>query len=163
MIKPDKLIESEVVTAFSNDPVLDSSRVIVSCEHGVVALRGAVQTHEERLLAGSDAADVVGVRRVDNELLVGPLGERMADQQVAEDCQQAIDAARSLPRGAVSVRVAGGWVVLTGRLRNRVQRLECERIVRRVPGVLGITVNIMIGEAPTLSEPGADPGDSLYS
>jgi len=148
MHKPNNLLKVDVTDELSWDPYLDSSRITVSADEGKVTLSGAVDTLYDSVLAADDAWSVGGVKTVDNELMVGPLGEVLADVDVAAKCDAALDADRFVPEGAVTPDVTDGWVTLTGQVRSHFQRRAAEFAVRRVDGVLGITNNIDITADP---------------
>ena len=81
---------------------------------------------------------------VDNELLVGLVGETLVDADLAARCMDALDADRFVPKGAVSVDVVDGWVTLSGHVRRHFQRQAAKFAVQRVSGVRGITDNVVI-------------------
>jgi len=99
--KPRGSIESDVRDELDWDPMLDDKRIFVQASDGRVTLTGAVGSFSELLRASDDARSVRGVRTVDNELLVAPAGEAIADATVAADCTAALDADRFVPHGAV--------------------------------------------------------------
>jgi osmotically-inducible protein OsmY len=77
--KPSSSIESEVRDELDWDPMLDDKRTFVQASDGRVTLTGAVGSFSELLRASDDARSVRGVRTVDNELLVAPAGEAIAE------------------------------------------------------------------------------------
>jgi len=152
MHKPNNLLKLDVVDELSWDPYLDSSRITVSAHDGQVTLSGAVETYYDSVLALEDAWSVGGVTTVANELLVGPVGEALADVDIAAKCDAALDADRFVPDGAVTAEVSFGWVTLGGQVRSHFQRRAAEFAVRRVDGVLGITNKIEITADPIPSD-----------
>ncbi len=144
MHKPNNLLESDVQDELDWDPQFDNSRVIVKADDGNVTLTGAVDTYYDTFLASEDAWSVSGVKSVDNQLLVGLIGDAIADADVAADCLVALDRDRFVPKGTVSVSVVDGWVTLSGEVRRHFQRRTAEHAVRRVDGVLGISNNITL-------------------
>ena len=98
-----------------------------------------MDTYYDSVLASDDAWSVGGVSTVDNELMVGPVGDVLADVDIAAKCDAALDADRFVPEGAVTADVIDGWVTLGGKVRSHFQRRAAEFAVRRVDGVLGIT------------------------
>jgi osmotically-inducible protein OsmY len=144
MQKPNNLLESDVQDELDWDPLFDNSRAIVKANDGNVTLTGAVDTYYDTILASDDAWSVGGVKSVDNELLVGLVGDAIADADVAADCLDAIDRDRFVPKGAVSVTVVDGWVTLSGEVRRHFQRMAAQHAVSRVDGVLGVTDNITL-------------------
>jgi osmotically-inducible protein OsmY len=152
MHKPDNLLKLDVTDELSWDPYLDSSRITVSADDGKVTLSGAVDTYYDSILASEDAWNVGGVSTLANELLVGPVGEVLADVDIADKCGAALDADRFVPQGAVTPEVTDGWVTLSGQVRNHFQRHAAEFAVRRVDGVLGISNKIEITSDPIPSD-----------
>jgi osmotically-inducible protein OsmY len=152
MQKPNLLLESDVRAELDWDPLLDASRIEVSAKEGEVTLTGAVPTFYDTVLATDDTWSIGGVRAVDNQLLVGSLGEAIADADVAAGCLAAIGGDKLVPKGAVAVDVTNGWVTLTGQVRHHYQRQAAEHAARKADGVRGITNKIEISSEPV-------PGD----
>jgi osmotically-inducible protein OsmY len=148
MHKPDALLETDVEEAFSWDRSLIDRRIVVKAHDGRVTLRGAVETYPELIRAEDDAWTVHGVTAVDNELLVGTVGEAVLDKDIEDACLAALDADKSVPKGAVGVAVTGGWVTMSGKVRNHLQRIAAKRAVAHVDGVLGVVDNVAIGDQP---------------
>jgi osmotically-inducible protein OsmY len=144
MHKPNNLLEADVQEELDWDPLFDNSRIIVKANEGSVTLTGAVDSYYDSVLASDDAWSVSGVRSVDNELLVGLVGEAIADGDLAADCLDALDRDRFVPKGQVNVLVVDGWVTLSGEVRRHYQRRAAHHAVSRVDGVLGITNNITL-------------------
>ncbi|HMD47423.1 MAG TPA: BON domain-containing protein [Acidimicrobiales bacterium] len=148
MKKPNHLLESDVREELDWDPALDDGRIMVKADDGRVTLSGAVPTYADLVEASEDAWSVGGVTLVDNQLLVGPGGELVADADLAARCVAALDADRFVPHGAVTVDAVDGWVGLNGRVRRHFQRLAAKHAVERVNGVLGVTDNVVISNDP---------------
>jgi osmotically-inducible protein OsmY len=148
MHKPNNLLEADIQEELDWDPVLDDSRIIVKANDGQVTLSGSVPTYYDSDLAREDTYSVGGVTLVDDQLLVGLVGEAIADGDIAADCVVALDKDRFVPDGAVGVAVTDGWVTLSGDLRRHFQRLAAVHAVRRVAGVLGVTDNTVLSSDP---------------
>jgi osmotically-inducible protein OsmY len=144
MHKPNNLLESDVEEELDWDPRFDNSRVVVKANDGDITLTGTVDTFYDTIMATDDARSVGGVRSVDDELLVGLVGDAIADADVAADCLDALDRDRLVPKGAVSVSVLDGWVTLSGEVRRHYQRQAAHHAVSRVDGVLGVTNNVIL-------------------
>jgi osmotically-inducible protein OsmY len=148
MPRPNNLVESDIREALDYDPRLNDSRIIIKAENGHVTLSGAVDTFPEVELAVRDARYATGVKAVDNQLVVGPVGDAIADRDVAASAQEALERDRVVPHGSVQVAVTDGWVTLTGEVRHHFQRRAAEHTVGRVPGVLGVTDVITLTDEP---------------
>jgi osmotically-inducible protein OsmY len=152
MKKPNNLLEMDVKEELDWNPLLDDSRIIVKADDGQITLSGAVPTYDESLLAQEDAFSIGGVTMVENQLLVGLVGEAVADADVADACATALDKDRFVPRGAVTAVVTDGWVNLSGEVRRHFQRRAAAHAVRRVDGVLGVTNDIVLTSEPIPSD-----------
>jgi osmotically-inducible protein OsmY len=144
MHKPDNLLEADVQDELDWDPLFDGSRVVVKAYEGNVTLTGAVDTYHDTLLAADDAWSVGGVKSVDNELLVGLVGDAISDADIEARCLDALNRDRFVPTGAVSVSAVDGWVTLLGEVRRHFQREAAHHAVSGVEGVLGVTNNITL-------------------
>ena len=152
MHKPNNLLESDVRDELDWDPRLDDGRIMVRADDGRVTLTGAVGSYAERLEASDAARSIGGVHTVDNELVVGRLGEQIADIDIASACAAALDADRFVPHGAVTAVVTDGVVTLSGEVRHHFQRLAAEHAVYKVDGVGAVTDNIVISPNPIPSD-----------
>jgi len=148
MHKPDNLLEYDVTEQLAWDQRLDSSRIVVKAKRGDVTLSGTVPTYYDSTIATDDAWFVGGVKSLTNELLVGLVGEAIADADVAAACRAAIAADKHVPKGGVGASVTDGWVTLTGEVRHHFQRQAAEHAVRGVDGVLGLTDKVEITTDP---------------
>jgi len=152
MNKADSILEHDVQDELGWDVLLDSSDIAVKADNGVVTLTGAVYSYEELLQAEDDAWDVSGVKQVNNDLLVGPAAEALIDEKIADACKEALEAAKGVPKGSVTVTVSDGWVTLTGRVRNHFQRVAAKLAVSHVAGIRGVDENITIVSDPIPSD-----------
>src|SRR4051794_16720346 len=117
MHKPNKLLEADVLDQLGWDPMIDATRVVVSANDGKGTLTGSVPTYYEVGLAADDTRQVGGVTMIDNQLLVGLLGDAITDGELAIAATAALDADRFVPKGAVDVDVVEGWLTLSGEVR----------------------------------------------
>jgi osmotically-inducible protein OsmY len=152
MRKPNNLLEKDVHDELSWDPWLDDTQINVKADDGRVTLTGAVPTYADLVEATDKTWGISGVTSVDNELLVGAVGETLVDGDIAARCMDALDADRFVPKGAVSVDVLDGWVTLGGHVRGHFQRQAAKFDIQRVHGVRGITDNITISSEPIPSD-----------
>ena len=152
MHKPNHILESDVKEELGWDRRIDDSRIVVKAKDGRVNLSGTVATYFEATAASDDAWSVGGVKSVDNELLVGLVGDAIADVDIEDDIATAFAGDRLVPVGSVSASVTDGWVSLTGEVRHHYQRRAAEDAARKVDGVLGITNKVAISSNPIPSD-----------
>lgn len=98
MLKTNKHLETDVQDELDWDPVFDSSRVNVKANDGNVTLTGAVDSYYDTILASDDAWSVSGVKSLDNELMIGLVGDAIGDADIASSCREALDRDRLVPK-----------------------------------------------------------------
>jgi osmotically-inducible protein OsmY len=152
MHKPNNLLKLDVEDQLAWDPQVDPTRIVTSADDGKVTLTGSVPSLYQVTRAGEDATLVGGVKLLDNELLVGLLGDAITDGQIAAASADALDGDSFVPNGAVTVDVRDGWVTLGGEVRRHYQRQAAEHAVRKVDGVLGIDNGIALTDEPIPSD-----------
>lgn len=148
MHRPNNLVESDIRESLDYDPKLNDSRIVVKVDDGRVTLTGAVDTFPEKDLATRDARYAMGVKAIDNQLVVGLVGDAIADLDVAAAAREALDGDRMVPHGSVQVSVKDGWAVLSGEVRHHFQRQAAHHAVGRAPGVLGVVNEITLTDEP---------------
>jgi osmotically-inducible protein OsmY len=148
MHKPNQWLDADVRDSLDWDPQLDDSRIVVSADDGRVMLSGSVSTYFDVARAADDTGAVGGVTSIDNQLLVGLLGDAITDAELATACAAALDSDRFVPKGAVTADVLEGYVTLTGQVRRHFERMAAEHAVGRVDGVLGIADKVTLTSDP---------------
>jgi osmotically-inducible protein OsmY len=156
---PNSLLESDVKESLGWDLRVDkeslgwdlrvdSERIVVKADNGRIVLSGAVKTFDQVQRAVDDAWAVIGVKAVDDQLLVGPEGAGVADHDLAAACARALDGDMVVPKGSVRADVKDGFVVLFGEVRNHFQRKAADHAVGRLDGVLGVNDLITLTREP---------------
>lgn len=141
----DRTVQERVLSALEFAPDVEAAQVGVSVHDGVVTLRGAVPTFNQKLSAERAAMRVYGVRAVANDLDVLPThdGSR-SDSAIAEAAANAIAWNSAIPSKAVQITVREGWITLTGTVEWRFQRDAAYDVLRRLYGVKGVTNAIAV-------------------
>ncbi len=136
----DKDLRRDVLDALDFDPSLDAAAI------GVVRFGGC--RHLDRPCrqlrrAGRGRArgtPVKGVRAVAQEIEVRlPQAKTVMDDQIAARALAIIDWSVHLPTDAIQVRVAKGWITLTGSVPWQYQVAGAEAAVRKLSGVVGVS------------------------
>ena len=144
-MKSDSQIREEVIQELRWDPVVtDPDAIGVAVKDGAVTLTGAVPAYAQKFAAVRSASWVYGVKAVADELTVKPTGEPRDDSDIARAIAHILDNNTQIPEGKVHAQVRAGWVTLNGEVDWQYQRLEVERMVRNVRGVVGISNNIVV-------------------
>jgi osmotically-inducible protein OsmY len=152
MHKPNNLLKLDVEDQLAWDQQVDMTRIVVSADDGKVTLTGSVPSLYQVARAGEDVTLVGGVKVLDNQLLVGLLGDAITDAAIAAASAEALNGDKFVPQGSVTVDVNDGWVTLGGEVRHHYQRQAAEHAVRKVDGVLGIDNGIALTDAPIPSD-----------
>lgn len=140
----DKRIAEEIRTRLGGDDrVPHPSAVAVSEQHGTVTLRGTVGSFHQRLAAVKVARSVDGVLTIDDELWVDPR-DRWQDNEIRGAALQALMSDPAVPADRVDVAVANGWLTLKGEVTDQRQHDAAFNAVYRLPGVGGITNEIVV-------------------
>jgi osmotically-inducible protein OsmY len=136
-------LQQQVQTELEWEPGLDSSRIGVFVEKGVVSLTGHVRSLPERNAAERAVKRVRGVTAVANELQVDLLDADVRDDvQIARTAQQSLLWNIRVPAERIKVTVRDGWITLEGTVSQAFERLAAERAVEHLAGVVGVTNRI---------------------
>src|SRR5690606_41663096 len=68
--RSDERILDEVCHHLREDPSIDASEIEVTCEQGIVTLRGSVDNRARKYHVENLVADVHGVKDINNELTI---------------------------------------------------------------------------------------------
>ena len=135
------------------EPSIDSANIGVTAENGVITLSGHVPSYTQKLAVERAAWRVRGVKAVAQEIEVRLASDKqVADDQIAHRALNILAWNTMVPQDAVHVKVANGWVTLTGQVNWYYERNAAESEVRKLSGVRGVINDIEL--APTVQ-----PGD----
>ena len=132
----DHALESAVMQALADNPLVHADEIAVDDRGGDIVLRGTVGSLVQRAEAARTTRGVPGVRHVEDELQVRPLG---IDGHVDADTEAAVLAALldddELHASLVEVEARDGTVTLNGLVELEWQRDKAERVAQGVGGV----------------------------
>lgn len=136
----DATITSRIRTKLSNDPTLHLFRINVDTHQGLVTLSGALPTEDRKRRAGELAAEVLGVRGVENLLEVGRTrrADRFEDAVITSKITSKLiqnPLTHALP---IDVASEKGKVILTGRVQSEDEKRAAEQIARNTVGVVSV-------------------------
>ncbi|MDP4003335.1 BON domain-containing protein [Methylobacterium sp. NEAU K] len=136
----DKDLRRDVLDELDFDPSLDAADIGVAVSEGVVSLTGHVGSYAEKVEAERAVRRIKGVRAIAQEIQVRYADEKkVEDDQIAARALAIIDWSVHLPKDAIQIKVAGGWITLTGSVRWQYQAMGAEAAVRKLSGVYGVT------------------------
>jgi osmotically-inducible protein OsmY len=138
-------LRQHVEGALQWEPSVEASRIGVTVENGIVALRGDVKTFAEKLAAERIALRVYGVKAVANDLQVRLDGDgARTDTEIAQAAVNALAWSATVPKNRITIAVADGIVTLKGIVEWQYQKDGALRAVRDLKGVKGIVANITV-------------------
>jgi osmotically-inducible protein OsmY len=143
-------ITAWVLEALSQDPRVDSSRIKVVTDAGIVHLTGQVPDLSSKKYAGLEAEKIYGVRGVINEILVWV--PYLSDTDIEQDLKRAFVSSADLTLRSVKVKVKDGKVFLTGQVDSFTEKKEAELISTELKGVKSVDNKIVVVNRLTRSD-----------
>jgi osmotically-inducible protein OsmY len=122
-----------------------TAHVGVAVRGGMVTLFGEVSSTVERLRTRQAAMGVLGVRGVADEMVVREPGTPGAsDADLTQLANRLLATDPAVPAGAVRAGVRGSVLTLSGVVAVPGQRDAAARVVRNLPGVVGLCNDIHV-------------------
>jgi osmotically-inducible protein OsmY len=145
-------LKTDVEQELRWEPSVKAEQIGVSVRNGVVELDGHVASFYEKWGAEQAALRVANVKSIASEITVD-LSSTSArtDADIALAATNNLNWNYSVPE-TVKVKVADGWVTLSGTTEWQYQREEAARVIRSLLGVKGVANDIEL--KPTVSAAG---------
>lgn len=141
----EKELRQLVVDELEYEPSIDAADIGVAAENGVIVLSGHVADYAQKVAAERATWRVKGVKAIAQKIEVRLPGDKQQnDDEIAQRALDIIAWSTSLPHDCIRVKVADGWVTLSGSVNWNYQREAAENEVRRLGGVKGITNDIKL-------------------
>jgi len=151
-MKTDSELKQDVLAELKWEPSINAAHIGVEVEDGVVTLAGHVDSFAEKWAAEVATQRVTGVKALAVEIDVRLAGSaKRNDGDIARSAANILDWTASLPKDSVKVLVQDGWVTLTGAVSWEFQRQAADAAVRHLMGVTGLSNNIVLDPAVSLS------------
>jgi len=151
--RTDTQIQTDVLAELKFEPRVMPNEIGVVVKNGVVALTGWVDSYLKRWAAEQAAHRVRSVKAVANDIEVRlASSSEKTDADIAKAAVQALEWDAYVPPGKVKVTVDKGWVTLDGEVDWQYQKLDANRVVRRLTGVKGVSNLIRVRPRATPSE-----------
>lgn len=150
--KDDTALIEDVVEELKADPAIESSRIAVTADHGVVTLTGTVPTYWQKVEAAQAVWRVLGVCALADEIRVEVPGTHVRnDTDIAVAAVAVLRSHSDLP-DTIDATVRDATVTLTGRVDWNFQRTAAVNAIKHIRGVKGVRNNIELNEGPKVSD-----------
>jgi len=158
----DDELRRSVEEALAADSVVEEIPISVTAARGEVGLAGTVTSLAEKEIAGRVAANVRGVGRVINQLVVRPTSR--GDDELKPEIERLIDNSVPLQAAEIKVAVADGVVTLSGSVAAEWQVPLLEKRAS-VPGVTAVeTGDVRVRNQPLpILQPTDTPADAAIA
>jgi osmotically-inducible protein OsmY len=111
----DRILRQSIIAALDFEPSIDADNIGVIVDDGVVTLSGHVSSYAQKLAAETVVKRIKGVAGIAQEIEVRLDGDQIPhDDEIAKQALVTLAYDVLLPADAIQVRVAKGWVTLTG-------------------------------------------------
>lgn len=140
-IRNDTEIATAIINALKWHASLNEERIKVKVEDGVVTLDGQVDWEFQRSSAVSQIQNIVGVKRVVNNVEIKP---RVVPKELKQKISRAFHRSATLDADKISIDIAGETVTLKGKVRSWSEKNDAENAVWAAPGVNKVINNIEI-------------------
>jgi osmotically-inducible protein OsmY len=141
-VRSDADVAADVRSALVLDYQVPDDRLYVSVVNGYVTLSGNVDWYYQRDAAEDDAAMILGVQGLSDEIIVNQAGA--SADAISSGIAQAFARNAELYDDNIEVATDGGYVTLSGTAATWSESDMAEDIAWMSPGVSGVTNKILV-------------------
>lgn len=139
--RPDAWVTGKVKTSLMFHRSVSGLKTEVETTNGVVTLRGEAENQAQKDLATEYAAEIEGVKSVNNMMTVRgerTFENRLDDATITAKVKSALLSRRSTSAINTTVKTVGGVVTLGGVAKNEAEKELAERLARGIEGVRSV-------------------------
>ena len=119
----DKRIKYSINNSYTFNTYLKDDSITVQSKKGVVTLKGTIKEESHRLLAQETAANIYGVKKVNNQLIfTGDFPAENSDNFIEQKVKSALLFHREINASKTEVYVKDGVVTLKGEAHNQARK-----------------------------------------
>jgi len=145
----DKRIESTFRSSYVFKTYLQGDDIQIHSQDGVVTLTGTVSEESHLSLAADTAADLPGVKSVDNKLEVkGGIPAKGSDAWIHMKVKTMLMLHRNLDGAVTEVTVEDGRVTLRGEADSRAEKGLATEYVKDIEGVKAVDNEMTVAKTP---------------
>jgi len=134
--RPDEAIQNDIDRMLSTDPATENWEISSTVNNGLVTLKGAVDSWQERKLAETIVSGVKGVKEVTNNLQISYSGNR-SDSEIKAEVKNMLEYDARIKDNRIKVTVDEDTVKLSGSVGSAPEkRLAVQKA--HVTGVAGV-------------------------
>lgn len=143
----DSVISTTVKTKMISDEFVKARHIDVDVLNGVVYLIGVVESSSQKRMAADIARGVDGVRRVENQLVVGKTtaGQVVNDSILTSKIKTELIKDPDIRSNNIDVDTNNNVVTLTGIVQSQKEKANVLNIVQKVAGGREVVDNLGIG------------------
>ncbi len=146
----DSQLKKHVEDELSWQPSVDAAAIGVGVKDAIVTLTGHVRTYAEKMAAERAVMRINGVKALASELRVSlPGAHERTDEDIARAALSVLVWNAVVPKDAIKVKVAKGFVTLSGGVEWSFQKHNAEREVSRLIGVRGVINDVEVKPSRT--------------
>lgn len=142
IVKPDIELKDAVADALFFDPRVNSYKVVITAERGIVTLAGTVANLQAKKAAEMDARNVVGVMDVVNNITIGR--QESTQQMLKENIDWALRVDPIVEKYQVNTVVSNGTVTLSGTVDSFYEKTHAEDVISQMAGVSEVKNNLQV-------------------
>jgi len=139
--RSDEDLAGAVANVLEWNVLVPHDRVKVKVQDGLVTLSGEVDWWYQKNAAEEAVRYLMGVVLFNNEITVKPV---VKPQNIKDKIISALQRNALLDSRRITVETRGGWVILSGSVRNWAERAEAQWTAWAAPGVSEVDNNIII-------------------
>lgn len=141
-------IDDEILNTIENIlawiPYIDSSKINVSVDGGLVTLEGSVDTYWKKIRIEDIIFDIKGVNQISNKLSIVPTKD-FIDEQIANNIISAMDRNLNVDVELIDIKVENGIATISGNVPTFTSYRAAYNAAAYTSGVIDIIDNLTIG------------------
>ncbi|NOX33316.1 MAG: BON domain-containing protein [Deltaproteobacteria bacterium] len=146
-IVDDSVISSTVKTKMIADDFVKARHIDVDVLNGVVFLIGVVESSSQKRMAADIARGVEGVRRVENQLIIGKTstGQLLNDTILTSKIKAGLIKEPGVRSNNIDVDTNNNVITLTGIVKSQKEKNKVLYVVQKIAGNRQIVDNLGVG------------------